>query len=224
MSALAKLDASPLTKTSLAESVYETLAEAILTGTLAGGSELSEVAVAAKLGVSRTPVHEAFRRLIHDGLIKLLPNRVAQVAKFTPKDVAEVYEMRAILEPAAVLRRQVAGRRRTRGPACGDRILECDDERCGLGGASPGVRCSLPRLPGRGVRQQPTTLRGRQVSSPGARVLQAERHHGQPEARPARALDHFSPPWKRATANCAAQAMCDHINARLEAILHELPA
>lgn len=100
MSTLLKVK-EPIAKTSLAESVYQRILEAILSGTLAGGMELSEVALAAELGVSRTPVHEALLRLAADGLVEDLASRQARVAKFTRQDLADIYEVRRILEPAA---------------------------------------------------------------------------------------------------------------------------
>lgn len=100
MSTLLKVK-EPIAKTSLGESVYQRILEAILSGTLAGGMELSEVALAAELGVSRTPVHEALLRLAADGLVEDLASRQARVARFTRQDLANIYEVRRILEPAA---------------------------------------------------------------------------------------------------------------------------
>lgn len=94
----------PISKISLAESVYQRILEAILSGSLASGRELSEVALAAELGVSRTPVHEALLRLAADGLVEDLVSRQARVARFTRQDVIEIYGMRRILEPAAAER------------------------------------------------------------------------------------------------------------------------
>src|SRR5579871_2103509 len=90
--------AGPISKTSLAESVYQRILETILAGTLPGGTELNEVTLAGELGVSRTPVHEALQRLVADGLVEHLPNRRDRVARFTREDVREIYEMRIILE------------------------------------------------------------------------------------------------------------------------------
>src|SRR5262249_38967658 len=94
----------PINKTSLAEAVYQHVLEAILPGPLAGGTELSEVALAAELGVSRTPGQEALWRLTADGLVEHLPNRRDRVARFTRQDVLEIYDMRAVLECAAAER------------------------------------------------------------------------------------------------------------------------
>jgi GntR family transcriptional regulator, rspAB operon transcriptional repressor len=91
----------PISKTSLVESVYAHLLEAILTGALPSGTELSELTLAAELGVSRTPIRSALLRLAADGLIEHLANRRDRVARFTHDDIREIYEMRTILECAA---------------------------------------------------------------------------------------------------------------------------
>lgn len=91
----------PLSRSTLADSVYETVLAAILTGKLANGTELSEVALAGELGVSRTPVHEAVRRLTADGLVEHARNRQPRVVSLTTADIHEIYEMRRLLEPAA---------------------------------------------------------------------------------------------------------------------------
>lgn len=94
----------PLARTSLADAAYEQLLEAILAGRLRGGAELSEVSLAAELQVSRTPIHEALRRLSADGLVQIAASGLARVARFTRRDVTEIYEMRSLLESAAAER------------------------------------------------------------------------------------------------------------------------
>src|SRR5262245_32868720 len=103
MTALLSLS-KPISRTSLAETVYQHILEAILTGALASGTELSEVALAAELGVSRTPVHEALRRLAADGLVDSLAHRRARVSRFERQDIIDIYEMRGLLECAAAER------------------------------------------------------------------------------------------------------------------------
>jgi len=88
----------------LSDAVYETLLEAVLSGRLATGSVVSEVALAQQLQVSRTPVHDALRQLAKDGLIRQEANRRAVVAKFTADDVFDVFEMRKLLEGEAARR------------------------------------------------------------------------------------------------------------------------
>jgi DNA-binding GntR family transcriptional regulator len=91
----------PVIKASLAGAVYQQLLEAILSGALPSGEELNEVALARQLQVSRTPVHEALRRLTADGLTEALPNGKSRVVTFNQDSVVALYEMRKILEGAA---------------------------------------------------------------------------------------------------------------------------
>ena len=95
---------SAISKTYLADSVYTTILENILSGTLPSGSEINEVGLAAQLQVSRTPVHEAISRLLKDGLVLQGPTRRLTVARFSSQEIREIYEMRIILEGAAVER------------------------------------------------------------------------------------------------------------------------
>lgn len=94
--------AKPVQKVSLASGVYQNLLEAILMGTLPAGTELNEVSLAKQMQVSRTPVHEALRRLAADGLVEALSNGKSRVVEFNAQSVRELYEMRKILEGAAV--------------------------------------------------------------------------------------------------------------------------
>lgn len=85
----------------LREVVFESLREAIITGLLRPGERLMEVQVAEELGVSRTPVREAIRKLELEGLVVMLPRRGAYVAGISVKDIADVFEVRAALEALA---------------------------------------------------------------------------------------------------------------------------
>ena len=87
--------------TSLVQLIYEALLEKIVSGQLARGTVLSEVAVAKEMDVSRTPVHDALRQLAKDGLVERVEGRRARVAPFTREDVFEIFEMRILLEPEA---------------------------------------------------------------------------------------------------------------------------
>jgi DNA-binding GntR family transcriptional regulator len=92
------------TELSLAEAVYETLLEAIVSGRLRSEVTLSEVALAKQLEVSRTPVHDALRQLAKDGLVEQETGRRARVAHFSRDDIYEIFEIRKYLEgPAAEL-------------------------------------------------------------------------------------------------------------------------
>ena len=95
---------APIAKTYLGDTVYQAILENILSGELPSGAELSEVSLAQELHVSRTPVHESIKKLAKDGLVDHESGRRPRVARFSQKDVAELYEMRKILEGAAVER------------------------------------------------------------------------------------------------------------------------
>ncbi len=90
------------------EAAYERLKELIVGGRLQPGEHLSEPALAGSLGVSRTPVREALQRLAQEGLVEVQPGRGARVRTLTPAEVAEVYEVRALIEGEAA--RRAAGR------------------------------------------------------------------------------------------------------------------
>lgn len=86
----------------LRDVVFRTLREAILTGELKPGERLMEMQLAAKLGVSRTPIREAIRMLQQEGLAVTLPRRGAEVAAMTEKDMEDVLKIREALEILAV--------------------------------------------------------------------------------------------------------------------------
>jgi DNA-binding GntR family transcriptional regulator len=89
--------------------VYQQLREAILDGTFAGDTPLTELSLAAKYKVSRTPVREALRRLEQDALVERGP-RGMQVRARSPEEILEIYEVRTTLEAAAA---RAAAERRT---------------------------------------------------------------------------------------------------------------
>lgn len=83
---------------SAAERVYDIVRSKIVSGELGPGERLREETLAETIGVSRTPVREALRRLDADGLIVLEENRGAQVASWTEQDLEEIFGLRALLE------------------------------------------------------------------------------------------------------------------------------
>lgn len=85
----------------LRDIVFQTLRNAIITGDLQPGERLMETQLAEKLGVSRTPIREAIRKLELEGLVIMVPRKGAQVAQFTEKDIQDVLEVRAALESLA---------------------------------------------------------------------------------------------------------------------------
>jgi len=85
----------------LREVVFEALREAIIKGVLKPGERLMEIQLAEELGVSRTPVREAFRKLELEGFVVMVPRKGAYVAGISLKDIAAVFEVRAALEGLA---------------------------------------------------------------------------------------------------------------------------
>ncbi len=85
-------------KYSLRGRVFQKLREDILGGKYKEHEELKEVAIGEELGVSRTPVREAFRQLELEGLIQIVPNKGAYVTGITAKDVKDIYMIRSLLE------------------------------------------------------------------------------------------------------------------------------
>ena len=86
----------------LRDVVFNTLRKAILKGELKPGERLMEIALAERLGVSRTPVREAMRKLELEGLVVMIPRRGAQVANITEKDLNDVLEVRIALENLSI--------------------------------------------------------------------------------------------------------------------------
>ena len=86
----------------LRDVVFNTLRKAILKGELKPGERLMEIALAERLGVSRTPVREALRQLETDGLVENILNRGAFVIGMSEQDYEDMFEMRKIYEIQAV--------------------------------------------------------------------------------------------------------------------------
>lgn len=86
----------------LRDVVFNTLRQAILKGELKPGERLMELTLAERLGVSRTPIREAMRKLELEGLVVMIPRRGAQVANITEKDLNDVLEVRIVLENMAI--------------------------------------------------------------------------------------------------------------------------
>ncbi|WP_066900392.1 GntR family transcriptional regulator [Mycolicibacterium houstonense] len=91
-------------KSSNSQRVYRMTKDQILSGEFRGGQLLSEVEVATQLGVSRTPVHEAFLRLAAEDFLDLVPRRGAVVVPVSAQEATDLLEMRLALETAAVRR------------------------------------------------------------------------------------------------------------------------
>ncbi len=86
----------------LRDVVFNTLRQAILRGELKPGERLMEIQLANKLGVSRTPIREAIRKLELEGLVLMIPRKGAEVAEIREKGLRDVLEVRKALEELSV--------------------------------------------------------------------------------------------------------------------------
>lgn len=82
--------------------VYENIKEAIINGNVTPGTRLTESKISEQLGVSTTPVREAFRRLESERLVKNIPYKGAIVQERSTKEIEEVYQCRLALEVLAI--------------------------------------------------------------------------------------------------------------------------
>ena len=96
---------------SVVDQVYLAIRERIDNGLLARGQRLHQEQLAAELGVSRTPVREALRRLAAEGRVEIHTNRGARVADIEALDMPEPYRARLVVEPGAAALAATAGLR-----------------------------------------------------------------------------------------------------------------
>jgi len=87
---------------SISDQIYEVLKERILLGEITLGERIIESSIAEDLKTSRTPVREAFQRLVQDGLVERVPQGGVRVTVITPRMVKEVFGIRAVLEVYAL--------------------------------------------------------------------------------------------------------------------------
>ena len=90
-----------LQSTSLTRLVAEAIEDLVLSGALAPGSKLNEMALAQRFGISRGPLREALRTLEESGLIRQEKNRGAHVRKIALSEAADLYDVRAGLDATA---------------------------------------------------------------------------------------------------------------------------
>jgi len=92
---------APLAIASVVDQVYAAIRERIVGGALERGARIHQEDLAEELGVSRTPVREALRRLAAEGLVEMRTNRGARVADAGQSDMHAAYEARLVIEPGA---------------------------------------------------------------------------------------------------------------------------
>jgi DNA-binding GntR family transcriptional regulator len=113
MSAPRVLPAAPLSIESVVDQVYEAIRERITSGSLPRGDRIHQEDLADELGVSRTPVREALRRLAAEGLVEMRTNRGARVADVGQREMHAAYQARLVIEPGAA---RLAAKERLPGP------------------------------------------------------------------------------------------------------------
>ncbi len=86
---------------SLVDAAYAALKQAILDSSFAPGYQASEQEIALRLGMSRTPVHEAVIRLQEDGLVRVLSRRGVLICALAPEDMREIYDVIIAIEGRA---------------------------------------------------------------------------------------------------------------------------
>src|ERR671912_1142384 len=91
----------PEKRPSLVEDAYKALKDAIRNNVFPPGYQGSEQEIALRLGMSRTPVHEAIIRLQEDGLVRVLSKRGVTVCPLAPEDIREIYEVIIAIEAMA---------------------------------------------------------------------------------------------------------------------------
>jgi len=92
---------APLDHTDLTEQTYQVLRNRILTRQVKPGEKIAVDEVAHGLGVSRTPVTDALKRLAIDGLVEIMPRRGTFVSELTARDVEELFDIRLLIETYA---------------------------------------------------------------------------------------------------------------------------
>src|ERR1700682_6744440 len=96
------MELAQISRVSVADQVASILRQRILDGELRPGTALQEISTAASLGVSRNTVREATRILSLEGLLKRSAHRGVKVAQLSLEDVAEIYQLRHLLDIPAV--------------------------------------------------------------------------------------------------------------------------
>ncbi len=91
--------ARPLERHTVVETAAIELRRRILSGAFGEGEALRQDALAEEFGISRIPIREAFRQLAAEGLVTIHPHRGVVVSSLSPDEIAELFDLRALLEP-----------------------------------------------------------------------------------------------------------------------------
>ena len=217
--------ASPMSGHIRADSVvdlaYERIRSMLVEGEIPPGARLGQVELAEQLGISRTPIREALRRLTGEGLAEFLPNRGFRAASPGLDDVLRRLEVRSLVEPGiARLAAAAPDRRRPRGAARVDRRARRPrDTRIAAHDASRDFHVALAHATGN--RELVAVIESLWIVEIGRRLLAARATSAswkRADVAEHRALLAAVP---RATASCAARLMAEHIGEALQHWEHE---
>jgi DNA-binding GntR family transcriptional regulator len=117
--------------TTLSEKAYEVIREAIILNKIKPGEVLAEEPLARQLGISRTPIKAALRKLVFEQIARVNGKNNIEVSNVTERDVSEMTEVRAVLEPLAVSRIPIplaAGERNALKRICGRQDLSIREQ------------------------------------------------------------------------------------------------
>lgn len=158
----------PIARQALPEAAAERLRTLIIEGTLAPGARLNERELSEQLGVSRTPLREAFRILAGDGLLVQLPNRGAQVVALSAEDAEHAFDVMSALEGLAG---ELAATRVTAADLETLRVLQAEME-------AAHARHDLPAYyrANRAIHDRLNTIAGNPILTQSYRSLNARLH------------------------------------------------
>jgi DNA-binding GntR family transcriptional regulator len=204
----------------LADKVYESLRQAIMSGKLVPGERLLEAKLAEEIGVSRAPVREAISRLEMEGLIDLLPRRGSYVSTLSEEDAWEVYTLRAALEGLAygLAKEHISEDGFAKLQAIVDRMKQCVEEgdREGLSELDTAFHRTVVELVGHARLQAVWMSINSQIALLSQRVIRKD----YPDIaiihkRHAALLDHL----RHSSGEDAARAIRDHIESAADRLV-----
>ncbi len=211
-----------IARSTLPQVAAERLRTLIIEGALAPGVRLNERELSEQLGVSRTPLREAFRLLAAEGLVVQLPNRGVQVVALSPDDVRDAFEVMASLEGLAG---ELAARRVTDADIADLERLQGELEKAHVARDLPGYYRT-----NRAIHDRIGTIAGNPLLVQTCRTLNARLHalrfrSNLNSAKWARAVEeHRTMIVALAARDGAAlrDLLVRHLRAKLEAVLEEM--
>jgi DNA-binding GntR family transcriptional regulator len=203
---------------SVVDLVYAAVRGRILEGDLPRGTRLRQEALAEELGVSRTPLREALRRLAAEGFVEFRPNRGVEVAYITREGARAAYEARLVLEPGAA---RLAAERRPRDELKAMRAAIQSQRRSDGGGVALAASRSFHLALVRASGNEYVARLGEALWVPGIAQAIYERQSGSAEQALADAAEHegIADAVEAGDAELAERLTREHIAAALARML-----